>query len=266
MHPRSFSIFIGILFLAGLIVSCTGLRNPRRNSDVQSHPPTSTIKSPDEFVQSPSKSEPVENNASYWAPQPGDEKLSRGETFINEQQILVMESYPPQFLLTLKGALPTPCHELRVAVNIPEEKQRVDVEVYSLVDPGEICIQVLEPFEAQVPLKGLTSGQYVVYVNGNNSLASLFLDRWSQGLHYWLAQLRSTVRAARGLNGNFGNAIRAFLGSRFGWRRLWLARHAVYGSNQEKYCKDYYQEIDHTVYEDTIIERSSSSCLCRIQR
>jgi hypothetical protein len=100
-----------------------------------------------------------------WDPQPGDDKLQRGNVYLDSQQILTLESNPAQFMLELKGNLPTPCHKLRVKVNSPDASGQIQVEVYSLVDPAEICIQVLEPIQVSVPLKGLPSGVYQVSVN-----------------------------------------------------------------------------------------------------
>jgi hypothetical protein len=85
--------------------------------------------------------------------------------FIDSQDILVMESFPPQYKLSLSGSLPTPCHQLRVKVSEPDAQNRIVVEAYSLVDPEEVCIQVLEPFEANVPLGSFASGEYTVLLN-----------------------------------------------------------------------------------------------------
>ena len=103
--------------------------------------------------------------AQPWSPQPGDDKLQRGNVYLDSQQILTLESFPPQFMLELKGNLPTPCNKLRVKVNPPDANRQIQVEVYSLVDPVEICIQVLEAFQVSVPLKDLSSGAYKVLVN-----------------------------------------------------------------------------------------------------
>ena len=107
-----------------------------------------------------------ESPPSPWQPASGDDKLIRGEAYITQSQILVLESFPPQFMLNIEGALPTPCHELRVEISDPDEQNRIDVEVYSLSKPDEICVQVLESFEESVPLKGFPSGEYSVWVNG----------------------------------------------------------------------------------------------------
>jgi len=79
----------------------------------------------------------------------------------------VLESFPPQFRLNLKGVLPTPCHKLRVQMPAPDDQNRIQVEVYSVVDPLMICIQVLQEFEVSIPLENLPAGQiYAVWVNG----------------------------------------------------------------------------------------------------
>jgi hypothetical protein len=84
---------------------------------------------------------------------------------ISESELLVQESAPAQYTLFLSGTLPTPCHQLRVNVFEPNDKDQIKVEVYSLVDPAEICIQVLEPFEVNVPLGTYSSGTYELLVN-----------------------------------------------------------------------------------------------------
>ena len=48
----------------------------------------------------------------------------------------------------------------------PDDNDQINVNVYSLVDPAEICIQVLEKFESNIPLGSYSSGNYTVLVNG----------------------------------------------------------------------------------------------------
>jgi hypothetical protein len=111
--------------------------------------------------------EPDRNNPSgqSYAPQPGDSSLVRGNAFVNNSELLVMESYPVQIMLVLEGELPTPCNQLRVAASPPDEQNRIDIDVYSVSDPDEICIQVLDPFEANFGLGSFPSGHYSVWVN-----------------------------------------------------------------------------------------------------
>jgi hypothetical protein len=103
--------------------------------------------------------------APSWEPQPGDDQLTHGNIYIDNQQILTLESFPPQFMLEMKGNLPTPCHTLRVKVDPPNASQQIQVDVYSLAKPDEICVQMLQAFQVSVPLKDLPPGTYEVLVN-----------------------------------------------------------------------------------------------------
>jgi hypothetical protein len=106
-----------------------------------------------------------------WDPVAGDSNLSRGEAAITEKEIQVDPSDPSQYSLFLSGTLPTPCHQLRVTVSKPDEKNQIYVEAYSVVDPSEICIQVLESFEENIPLGSFPGGSqitYTVFVNGQS--------------------------------------------------------------------------------------------------
>jgi len=100
-----------------------------------------------------------------WQPQAGDDQLLRNEVYLDSQLVVTLKSFPPQFILKLKGNLPTPCHKLRVQVNPPDAARKIQVEVYSLAKPDEICIQMLQPFEVGVPLKDLPAGTYEALVN-----------------------------------------------------------------------------------------------------
>ena len=101
-----------------------------------------------------------------YEPGKGDESMQRGEVFIDSQAVQVVEGDPLAYELVVSGSLPTPCHELRVMVSVPDEQNRMDVTIFSLVDPAEICIQILEPFEATIPLGTYPGGTYPVWVNG----------------------------------------------------------------------------------------------------
>ena len=106
-----------------------------------------------------------------WAPQPGDAALNRGEVFLDGAEVILLESFPMQARLRLVGSRPTPCHALRVVVSPPDADNAIAVEVYTVVDPSQICTQVLEPFEETIPLGSFPtaehpSGTYTVLVNG----------------------------------------------------------------------------------------------------
>ena len=117
----------------------------------------------------PSYPNPVDStmpeNDNY-APKPEDANFIRSETYVDSSELLTLESFPLQFMLNLKGNLPTPCHQLRIAVSAPDAENKVNVEVYSVSNPDEICVQVLAPFEVNYSLGSFPTGTYSLWVNG----------------------------------------------------------------------------------------------------
>jgi hypothetical protein len=89
-----------------------------------------------------------------------------GNVAIDSTEILVMESYPMQVAMNVRGKLPTPCHELRWEVSEPNEENEIHVRIYSWVPAGTVCTHVLEPFEARIRLGDFTEYGYSVWVNG----------------------------------------------------------------------------------------------------
>lgn len=91
---------------------------------------------------------------------------ARGPVYVDEATLALLESFPVQVELLLRGSLPTPCATLEWTVEDPDEQGRILVEIYSLTDPVVDCIQVLQEFEAQIPLGSFTEGKYSVWLNG----------------------------------------------------------------------------------------------------
>ena len=100
------------------------------------------------------------------APQPGDETLARGAVYIQESRLVIRESFPPQISLMVSGELPTPCHQLRAVIQPPDQENKIGIEAYSVVDPDQVCVQVLQPFEHNLDLGTYPSGHYTVWING----------------------------------------------------------------------------------------------------
>lgn len=100
---------------------------------------------------------------------PGEETL-RGEVYISEAQLIIMESYPIQVAITLRGDLPTPCHSLKYQYEVQAfpELKRIDVNVYSQAEADAVCVQMLQPFEENLGLdmQGAAEGLYALYLNG----------------------------------------------------------------------------------------------------
>ena len=154
-----FRIFLFLTVI--LATSCTPALGPTSEPGIL--PPDTAVTSPPE--DDITTNEPVENPLS---PQPGDSKLTRGNVFLQESGLVIRESYPPQISLKISGDLPTPCHQLRAEVIAPDTDNKIIVDVYSLVDPDQVCIQVIEPFEASIDLGTFPSGHYSVWVNGES--------------------------------------------------------------------------------------------------
>ncbi len=133
---------------------------PTRLSDPVENPPTEPLPDPTQAI-APEKPQPTGSGIS------ADAGMLRGEVFIDGVDLLIRESFPIQLAVIIKGNLPTPCHKLRVDVSRPDEQNRIAVLVFTVVNPDEICIQVLSPFEEQVQLTNLTEGTYSVWVNGS---------------------------------------------------------------------------------------------------
>lgn len=157
---KQFTLLLTITLLIG---ACTQVPMP----DPSPVPdPTETL-SPDTPVTSPPQngSTPPGTPEMPFAPQPGDADLSRGEVFLDQSDLLIRESFPPQIALTLRGDLATPCHQLRVDIQEPDSENKINIDVYSVVDPDQVCAQVLEPFEEMIELGTFPTGHYTVWVN-----------------------------------------------------------------------------------------------------
>lgn len=104
------------------------------------------------------------------SPVADDKKLSMGKVFIESYELLIKESGPIQAELWVVGQLPTPCHQLRVVVSEPDAKGQINLRAYSVVDPEVMCIQVLEPFQTQIPLSDLPAGKFNIVINDEYKL------------------------------------------------------------------------------------------------
>lgn len=123
----------------------------------------------DTSYPNPSYPNPSDPPPHEFAPKPSDAGLLRGEVYLDSTDLLTLESHPLQFMLALNGSLPTPCHQLRVEVSPPDGANRINLEVYSVVKPDEICVQMLQSFEANIPLDSFPEGTYTLWVNGDQA-------------------------------------------------------------------------------------------------
>ena len=137
---------------------------PTQPPAIPTQPPA--IPTPNRKPVSPGPDDSVNNppqSTNPYAPRPDDENMQRGPAFVDKIDILAAESYPLQYRLELAGSLPTPCHQLRISIQEPDTSGNIYMEVYSL-DSGQMCTQVLQPFDAAIPLQ-YPPGQYTLWIN-----------------------------------------------------------------------------------------------------
>lgn len=94
------------------------------------------------------------------------EGFLRSPFYLDETELLILESYPYQLRMIIRGSLPTPCATLHWSVESADKDGRIHVELYSLQDPDVTCIQILHSIEETIPLGSYTEGNYSVWING----------------------------------------------------------------------------------------------------
>jgi hypothetical protein len=102
-----------------------------------------------------------------WQPVDEDASLEVGSVTITDSQIIPHPAGPEAFALRIQGSLPNPCQTLRATIAPVDDQGRILVEVYSVYDPAEICVQVLEVFDEALPLAEYVPGETTVWLNGS---------------------------------------------------------------------------------------------------
>jgi hypothetical protein len=106
----------------------------------------------------------AEDNA--YAPKPGDNGLERTGVILTSINLTERSDLDPvRVELNLFGSLPSVCNELRVAMNPPNERYEIFIEVYSVVNANLDCENVFRQFEASLLFGVYSSGRYTVWVN-----------------------------------------------------------------------------------------------------
>ena len=109
-----------------------------------------------------------EGNNPY-APQAGDGDLIYGDITMDSSAVFLMESQPPQMMVNFSYFQPTPCHQLRVEVSGPDDKNQINLKAYVLAEKDVPCTltALATPLPASLSLGSLPSGHYFVFLNGN---------------------------------------------------------------------------------------------------
>jgi hypothetical protein len=98
---------------------------------------------------------------------PAQEDKNQDPVSVDSALLVVLERYPMKAILALKGELPTPCHELVWEVSGPNNRSIIEVTTFAESDSNTFCIQILEPFEVQIPLGDFTVLGFSVRLNGD---------------------------------------------------------------------------------------------------
>ena len=136
---KLYRLFVVILFAGALLAACSS--------------------------QSAATLPPVTNP---YAPQPGDEKMMRGDPEIVSASVLMTESLPHQVSVSLAYRLSTPCYQLRVSINPPDSQNHIQMAIYSVAPKDKPCnlMALQTPMESGINLGSFPTGHYSVWVNG----------------------------------------------------------------------------------------------------
>ncbi|MEA2008591.1 MAG: hypothetical protein U9O54_05685 [Chloroflexota bacterium] len=127
--------------------------------------PTPTAISKKQEVDSDQEKERNDMNADNpFAPVFEERRWPHGQVYLDASEVTLTKG--GQVILRLMGNLPTPCHKLRVLIAEPDAENKIIVEAYSVMNPDGMCVQVLAPFDEDVPLGAFEAGDYAVWVNG----------------------------------------------------------------------------------------------------
>ncbi|MCU0522351.1 MAG: hypothetical protein MUF84_16855, partial [Anaerolineae bacterium] len=110
-------------------------------------------------------------------PTPGPGVVVEGSAVVDSVDALVMESFPVQVSVAVKGNLPDGCTELGEMV-VTRDGSTFMVSILTTRPEDAVCTQALVPYEVTIPLDvlGLAAGTYTVDVNGATASFVLAVD------------------------------------------------------------------------------------------
>ena len=102
-----------------------------------------------------------------------------GRAQVDGIAIQILESFPVQVEVLIKGNLPDSCTDVdQVDQRFDSEENIFWIEITTIRTTDDACAQVLSPFEETVPLDvhGLSAGTYTVDVGGTRETFKLDVD------------------------------------------------------------------------------------------
>lgn len=151
-----------LLFAASFLTACAG--GPAEPTEAAPTPVFPSAESP-VTSKPPASKEPEDPGPAGPSPT-ALPPTERGPVYVDEAELVLLESFPVQVRLVLRGSLPNPCSEFLWQVEPPDEQGRIQVQAYSRQESELACIQVLQPLEETIPLGAFTQGRFSVWLNG----------------------------------------------------------------------------------------------------
>ncbi len=99
------------------------------------------------------------------------------EANVTGVEVLVAESYPPQYFAVVSGQLPDGCTEINGSTQTTQARS-IKITLTTTRPDDTMCTTAVQPFEETISIKvdGLSAGQYAVEVNGVPATLNLTED------------------------------------------------------------------------------------------
>jgi len=124
---------------------------------------------------------PADEPTATTVPSGGDGQPALGTAQVDSIEIVILESFPVQIHVLARGHLPDSCTTID-QITEEQDGDTFRVTITTARPEGEVCAQVLTPFEENIPLDvyGLAAGTYTVDVNGVSGTFTLDIDNVPQ--------------------------------------------------------------------------------------
>lgn len=109
----------------------------------------------------------------------GDQPVTGGLATVEGIDILILESFPVQVSVVVRGSLPDSCTEVdQISQELDAETNTFSIEITTARPPDATCAQVIGSFEETIALEvyGLPAGTYTVDANGVTGTFTLSTD------------------------------------------------------------------------------------------
>ena len=96
---------------------------------------------------------------------------------VTSVEVIVAESYPPQYFAVASGQLPDSCTEINGSTQTTQART-IKITLTTTRPNDAMCTTAVQPFKENIPINvdGLSAGQYTVEVNGVPATLNLTED------------------------------------------------------------------------------------------